>query len=456
VEASRKRIQKDSTLVGNFITRDRKGVCAYFFINEEIFDSRDRDLLNYEILRRVEASGFEHVLSGIPFIRTQYIDKIGSELILFTGLSILLIATVLFLTYRNFWGVLIPMAAVVISLIWILGIMGATDQSINLISNLLIPIMFVVGTSDVIHLTTKYLHELRAGLKPREAMEKSLREIGLSIFLTSVTTAVGFASLLISRITPIRDFGLYAAIGVLITYAISVIILPGGLLRLPAKTFLKGRSLENSGGWDAWLLRLHKFTLRSEKSIGWSAVAILALCLFLITQVSTDSFLIEDIGPNDPIRTSMEFFERETYGLRPFEMGIHVKDTSHRVTDREILVEMAKMQAFLQERESFSPFISLATFVQEGNYLYHNSRDRYRKIPDTQAAVDELIAYAELNDGGSLLAQVTSPDAKMARLSSRLPDIGTNAFETLYADLENYVNAECDTSLFSYRPTGHA
>ncbi|MEM7656003.1 MAG: MMPL family transporter, partial [Bacteroidota bacterium] len=456
INRSRKRIEKDSSMVGLFITRNYEYLCAYTFIDTAIFDSRERDLLSEQLEQQLESSGLEYVISGIPYIRTRYVSVIGEELAIFASTSIFLIILVLALTYRNIWGVLIPMIAVLLALVWILGLMGATGQHINLISNLLIPIMFVVGTSDVIHLVTKYLTEIRAGESRILAIRTTLREIGIALFFTSLTTAIGFASLLVSKVPPIRVFGLYAAIGVLFTFVISIVFLPNALLRLPKEQFLKTAALENNPIWERWLQRLYDLTTTRKNLIAGTFAVVLVGCLFLIPVIPTDTYLIEDIGKNDPIRKSLEFFEDNSYGLRPFELGIRVKDSSKSIMDREILVELDKMERWLEDQGEFSPFLSPASLVRETNYLSRFSREQHRRIPDTQEEIDELVSLTQLNGGDALWDRVVTKDGKDGRISSRLPDIGTDAFEVLYARLDSFVIAESDTNLFSYRATGHA
>lgn len=455
VEQSRSRIERDSSLIGNLITRDRQYVCGYIFIDPDLFDSALRDQLAAELDSILVGNPYEYIVSGIPYIRTGYIKKLTSELILFISLATFLILSVLFFTYRTMWGVLIPFLTVNAALIWILGLMAWTGQPINLITEMLVPIMFVVGMSDIIHLTTKYLQEIKAGNSPTEAIQITLKEIGFAILLTSITTAIGFGSLLISKVPPIRDFGLYAAIGVMFTWLISIIAIPNALLWLKPRTFLHASSIENSTRWNRYLLWIYRLTMRRPKEIIRVSGLIIIACLLLIFKIPLTTYLIEDIGEKDPIKVAMTFFEDQLYGLRPFEIGFHAKE-GYTITDREILLEIEKIQDFLGEKGYFSPFFSPATIVQRGNYLYHNNREPYNRIPDTQEEVDELLAFSFLNGGGDLFDRVVNDDTTVARLSSRVPDLGSDVFGEVYADLDSFVVNHCNHEIFDYKLTGHA
>jgi len=455
LQESRQRIEQDSTLRGVLVTDDLKYVCAYIFIEPEIFDTKERDILHDELVSLLETQKSEYVITGIPVIRTRYVKKMATELILFLSISVFLIVFVLYATYRNFWGVIIPVMVILASLIWITGTMGYSGQHINLINNLLIPIIFVVGMSDVIHLITKYLHELKWGNTPEEAMKTTLDEIGLATFLTSVTTSNGFASLMVSKIPPIREFGFYAAIGVFFTYIISITVIPNAILMLPSRIFLKSASLENHPIWQRFLIWVYKLTRRKPRQILACTVVFLLACFGMMSQISLDTYLLEDIGKNDPIRKSMEFFEAQNAGLRPFEMAVEMKD-GHRITDREVLVEIKKIQDFLKQEGYFSPFLSPVALVEQANQFYHSNISRFRRIPSRQEDIDELIAFMELNDRGNFMEKVMSEENGLARVSARMPDIGTDKFGDLTTRLDHYIQTETDTTLFDYQITGHA
>ena len=302
---------------------------------------------------------------------------------------------------------------------------------------------------------TKYLQEIKLGKSPDEAIRVTLREIGLAILLTSITTAIGFASLLISNVPPIREFGLYAAIGVVFTFIISIVIIPNALLWLKPERLVRKKAVDNHPFWGESMSWLYQFTVNKAGAIIKVFLLVVISCIVLIFFIPLETFLIEDIGKKDPIRTSMEFFEKNSYGLRPFDIGIHVSE-GHNALDQEVLIEMEKIQKFLDQKGFFGPFISPVTIIQEANYLYKNSRAQHRKVPDNQEDVDELLAYGSLNDLDKFMKRVVSPDSTVARISSRVPDLGSDIFEKFYIDLDSFITQNCNTELFSYRLTGHA
>lgn len=452
---SKEHILEDSTLLGAFISRDQSYVFNYIFIDPEIFDTDARDVFTQTLVSRLDASGLSYKLTGIPYIRSIYISKINFELIVFTGISTFLILLVLFFMYRNFWGVIIPTLCVVASLLWILGIMASFGEPINLISNLLIPIIFVVGMADVIHLMTNYISNLDAGYEKPKALRLSLRDIGFAIFLTSLTTSIGFISLMVSKVPPIRSFGLYAAIGVILAYVITIGVLPAGLLWLSPERLRKSKAVANMPFWDRFLRWTYTFTRKYPKRILGFTGALIISCLVLINYIPTNAHLIEELRESDPLIQDMRFFEKNGFGIRPFEIGVHTKG-DWKMTDREVLMQLQSMEHFLAQQIDCSPFFSLSTAIEQANYTYKFSRKRHKKIPNTQSEIDDLLDIISINGGDQLLAKLVAEDLKSGRISTRVPDLGMDRFEEVYKDLHQFYLAECDSDMFEYRITGHA
>ena len=107
--------------------------------------------------------------------------------------------------------------------------MQVTGKSLDVMSTLLPTILFVVGMSDAIHILNRYIEELRLGKGKLAAIKTTFREVGLATFFTSLTTAVGFITLISVPITPMRDFGIYSAVGVLLAFVIAITFLPATL-----------------------------------------------------------------------------------------------------------------------------------------------------------------------------------------------------------------------------------
>jgi predicted RND superfamily exporter protein len=457
VEKSRSKLRKDSLFASSFISQDSSWLCSYFFLRQDLFDRDERDNVNNRIDEVIAQSELPIQISGIPYIRTRYVEKLRNELMMFVSLAAMLLVVCLAFLYRTTWGVIAPLGLALGAIAWTLGLMGVTNEPITILSNLLIPVMFVVAMSDVIHIITKYLAMIELGFERKEALKKALRQVGFATFLTSLTTAIGFGALMVSKINPMRMFGLYAAIGVLVTFVVTMIALAWVLPRLrPEQIANPRKGFAASGNWSGWLLKLDRWIAHNQRGIIVSSLLLLLFAGWMTSRIPLNNYLLEDMNKKDLVRLSMQFFENQFGGgVRTFEMAFEAKQENE-VDELIFLSEIKKIENYLGKTGLFAPFVSPITIVENSNYAYHFNRPQYRSLPDSQHQVDELLSAIRLQGGAPLLDLVFSENKKRARLSSRLPDLGTEAFYEFKSDFEAFVKTEIDTSIIDIQITGYS
>jgi len=212
---------------------------------------------------------YELHLAGLPLFEREFL-RVGMSDMAFVGLMFAVIGAVLLLIYRKVSAVVIPLLVVFAS---VLGMMGAVWAAGDLINNLtaIAPVMITaIGVADAVHLVTAY-YLIRHRFEDRDALiVEVIRTNALPVFLTSVTTAVGFFSLVTSELLPIRQLGYTAGIGTLFAYVLSVTTVPALLSLLPMPRKGEGddpgeASVEEAAegadssrsrlahGWTAWL-----------------------------------------------------------------------------------------------------------------------------------------------------------------------------------------------------------
>ena len=244
-------------------------------------------------------------------------------------------------------------------MIWILGFMVIMDQPINLILTVLPSIIFVVAMSDVIHLVSKYLDELRAGRQQLDAIKTAYREVGLATLMTSLTTAIGFISLLTVNMQPIRDFGIYTAIGVMLAFVLAYTVLPALLILTRPPKISDQSTIENR--WYKLLHRLFKFLLRKRKAVVVVSVIVAALSIGGTLLIERNYFLLEDLRKDSPLTRQYAYFDEEFMGLRPFELAVEVKDPTKNIFSPEVLQELDKVENYLVTEYGLKRTFSVVT-----------------------------------------------------------------------------------------------
>ena len=164
----------------------------------------------------------EAYLTGGPVIGDELDKMAGRDMGRLLPLAILVIIAILYLSFRTIRGVVLPLLIVVITVIWTIGLMGWAGVPLSMIGNIMPIILISMGIADGIHILTRYREELSQGTDKWKSLTKTMVAVGLACFLTSITTMIGFGSLYTSSVRPIKDFGLFTAIGVGMAFVITV------------------------------------------------------------------------------------------------------------------------------------------------------------------------------------------------------------------------------------------
>ncbi|TDJ78938.1 MAG: hypothetical protein E2O39_01155 [Planctomycetota bacterium] len=165
-------------------------------------------------------------LTGVPPLRVEIFDTIRDEQILFTAIGSILGLLVGFLVFHRPGPVLITSAASILAGVWAFGGLGIVGEPVNLLNSSLPMLIMVIALTDAVHLMMDILHSRGAGVPRIQAGRDAIRRLGTACFLTSLSTAVGFGSLAVSRIFVIRQFGIAFACAVMFAFVSVLTIVP--------------------------------------------------------------------------------------------------------------------------------------------------------------------------------------------------------------------------------------
>ena len=278
---------------------------------------------------------------------------------------ILVVMAVLLIMFRNPRGVLLPLTIAILSVIWTLGVMTAFGVKQNIVSTMLPVFLISIGVADAIHFLAEFSHHAKSGSKER-ALSQTLKALWAPMLVTSLTTAVGFLSLMNTDITFIREFGLFVAVGVCFALIITMLLLPPVLLKFarvkpaedPTDDNMIDRKLKNS------VLAVNNGLARNSKAAGLAFVVLVAVMGVSLSQLNIDNKAIKYFDADSQIRVDDEIINSYFAGTMLFSITLKA-DAPDTFKQMELLQAIEKIQARLAEHEdvgfSYSPvdFIKL-------------------------------------------------------------------------------------------------
>ena len=448
------RIYKNKELVNTLVSPDASALLIYVRHTDKL-SKKKSDSLVESIYNVADNYSFDKIhYAGRTIGQIYYVDTMTVEMSNYVALSMVLVVIFLLIAFRSSWGLLVPQVVILGSMIWIIGFMAWIGQPINIIMTILPSIMFVVSMSDVIHLVSKYFDLLREGYKKFDAIKISFKEIGMATFLTSLTTSIGFFSLVFVNVMPIKEFGIYVGIGVLMAFIITFSVLPFLFyFTRPPKIVLSDRR----NFWRPLMLRSYKFTLRNKKKISIFSIAFVLVLIFGSSLINSNNFLMDDLKPENEMKKSFNYMDETFGGVRPFEMAIELKDTTKSLWDSDILQQINGVEEYLQNEYGVDIKISLNQTLKILNRSSNLGDTAYFKTPEKKSKIRSLKRMIKIADEGNFVRLFMDSTENRTRISGTIPDWGNNKVTALNIGLNKYIqeNTESDELFFKLTGTAH-
>ncbi len=396
------------------------------------------------VLQRVEQSFKE---AGITQIRTAgrikgqsyIVSKMEKEFVVLSLITIVSLCVFLWFTFRNIWGVILPAVVVALGLLFTLALMLATHGGIDLVSIILPTVLFVVGVSDSVHLLNHFYTEVKHGRSNYDAMKSAFQEVGVATFLTAITSAIGFFTLITVTVKPIAFFGIFAAIGIVLVYFITFSFLAAAIYLLPVRLHAKTAEIVP----QSFLNRLFDGVLRWR----WSLLAILALMVYPmikgIQAIEVNNFFTEELRPNDPHKKDFDFFGRYFHGVRPFELTVEVTDSQQSLLDSSHLVAMRKLETYLVDSYGVGSLVSPLQPLRLVNQMNQGGAEVAFSLPQNseseKAVVDSVRMLSE-----EMNRFILASNERVGRFSGRVGDLGSAIFLEKNKVFMDFLNREIE------------
>ncbi len=446
------RIFNSKELVNTLIARDGKSVCVFIKHENDLSLEKSEELVKVLRSKIAEFSFDATHLAGTAVGQQYYIQKMNKELLLFMGLSAILVILFLFIAFRSGWGIILPQLVILSSLLWILGGMGLFNSPMNILLTTLPSIMFVVAMSDVIHLVSRYMDALREELTKFEAIKTTIKEVGFSTFLTSVTTSVGFFSLYFINVQPVKMFGLIIGIGVLLAFFLSILMLPILFYYFPSPKII---TKERESLWFRLLPDFFEWVVGNKKTVWGVSFVFIALAIYGMSLLESDNLIMDDIKDSDPVKKDFGYFEEHYGGYRPFELAINVSDTALNVWDPIVLNEIEEVETYLEDTFGMELKISLVQSIKVLNRSSHLGNKKYFKLPKKNRDIKKYRRFLKMTNQGKLLKLFLDSTEKVTRIQGTIPDKGNNYVTARTNRFLDYVDKRNFSSI-NIRVTGSA
>lgn len=258
-------------------------------------------------------------MAGIPAIRAAFFDLTVSDQLRLVPASIMLIGLGLWLALEHWSIVVVIGLGVSVPMLGLVGLMGWSGEPVGLLNQTYFTLLPTIFVADVLHLVVAVRRRARAGDSWHDAIVEGTATVSWACLLTSLTTAVGFASLAWADMPILRHFGLYAAAALLLAYVTVVVGTPWMLATFVAPPHFRRPEVDRGGIAAA----LGEVALRRPKVVLVVALGITCVAAALVPRVEVDSRLSDLLLPTHPVASTNAELDRDLGGSLALELELH-------------------------------------------------------------------------------------------------------------------------------------
>lgn len=418
---------------------------AITFDNKEL-NTKNRlvivDSIKAQVDKFIARNNTEVHFSGMPYIRTSVARKIQHEMLLFMLLAIFVTAIILFIFFRSILPVVFSLVVVIIGVIWSIGILVLFGYKISVLTGLIPPLLIVIGIPNCIMLLNKYHTEFKKHGNKIRALTRAIEKVAISLLLANVTTAIGFAVFCSTDSQMLFEFGLISSISVLLTYLISLMLVPIVFSFLPPPSVKHTKHLQSKiiskilEHIDYWV---HHYRPR----IYITVVIIVLISIFGITKLKPLGYVVDDLPKKDPVLLDLKYFEKNYHGILPFEITVDTKKPNGVFADGgRTLYKINKLQKLFQQYPEFSKAVSVVEGVKFFNQAFNNGEEKYYRLPGAMELqkIADFAGGSIQNKQGQFVAFIDTTK-RFTRVSIQMADIGSIEMKKLISKLKPRVDS---------------
>jgi len=444
LQSFRKKLFENPVFLNRIISPDAKATAIYIPIEPRANGKEIADRIRKLIPER--SDGDQFYLAGDPVARDTFGAEMFRQMGLFSPIAGMVMAVALWFMFHSVPLIAANMAVAMISIIWSMGLLAGLGHPVHIMSSMS-PVFLMAIATDTVHIFNEFFFRYReVGEKKRSVME-TMAAVGTPVFYSDVTTAVGFASLAITSIIPVRIFGLVVAFGTLVILLMSYTLVPAILMllreeRLARVTGALPKKADYQPGRPdpskaSLLSRLGEICVRRGKIIAMLGCVLLVICAVGISRIRVNNNMVHWFKYNSSVRTADRVMNQHLGGTSTGYLVVQTPN-ENAMKDPVMLREIEGLQRALEKDPLVGKTFSVVDYVKWINRALHNDDPSFYRIPDSAKEVGQYLFLFGMSAKPSDLNNVVDYPFQKANIILQLKSWDAGAMKDVIARTEAY------------------
>ncbi|MDD9934271.1 MAG: MMPL family transporter [Myxococcales bacterium] len=397
-----------------------------------------------EVARAHQTEGFRLHLAGDTVVG-EYAKELtdrDTQVLRWTSRSI--IAVILFFLFRHVIAIVGPLIVVILAGTWTFGLMALFGGSLTVMTNILPAFLACVAIGDSVHILSNFRVLRQEGLAPADATVQAVKRSEHALLLTSTTTAGGLASLMVANFQPVRELGLFGAVGVMVALLLSVVVLPL-MISITGATRLGGREGQRKDVIGRFVDLCDSLSrgkrgrrVSRVRSVPVLVVATLVLggAVFGASQLEVSHFPLRWLPAGAAPVEAAAIVDEQLGGTSNLYLMVEVNEGSS-LRDRALLLKLERLEEHIvsygQSAPEGSPVravVGILDAVRQTWQAFQQGGSESFAIPGTERGVSDVFTMLETGDRETT-QEILSLDGVRALMTVRIRSMDANSYVPL-------------------------
>ena len=377
-----------------------------------------------------------YVSGGVP-LTMAFTEVSLSDMGLLTPLMLLIIFLVAGISLRSTVGALLTAFIVMLSVIGMMGIAGWFKFILNAATFNSFLMLSALTIAHCVHIMSTQKIQMRLGKDRKSAVDESLRVNLQPVFMTAITTAIGFLTMHFSEAPPFRQLGYMMSFGNLVLFFHAVITLPALLVIIPSKMKKTGYSKAEN-----FMSKLSDFVIKNRKTLFISNGIVIIVLSLGITQIKLDDTWTKYFDKRFEIRTHSDFFEENLTGLNTIEYSIPSGEADG-INSPEYWEKLDKLAERIRKEPNVNHVTTVSDTIKRLNKAMNRDDEQFYAIPENRELAAQYLLLYELSVPFGLdLNNRINVNKSSTRLTVNIKQASNDDVRNLDAIIQNYLDNE--------------
>lgn len=336
---------------------------------------------------------FEIHTSGLVPLNTAFFESSMRDMALTMIMLIIVIVTTFLLT-RNIYSTIATLIVVLFSIVSAVGFVGIMGIKLTPPSAVFPTMIMTLAVADSIHILITMLQKMRKdGLNKVEALTESMRLNFMPVFITSLTTVIGFLTMNFGDVPPFWDLGNITAFGMTMAFLFSTTTLPALMAIFPVKAKAKKEAIEVRKNWYT---SFGNFVVRQPQRLTVISLLVIGLLTFLASKNEFNDEFINYFDKTVKFRTDTDYISNNLTGIYNVEYSVGSGESGG-INNPAYLKKLNEFEDWLNNQPEVVHVNAFSEVARRVNRSMHGDEETYYKIPDNREEAAQYLLLYELS-----------------------------------------------------------